>query len=120
MRLFLSYCKSHIYDIHAVLAGTLALILVLLIKKPIKERIAGMVAKRAESDERYRENPGKFRKRYNGILILIDMVFSFLFFVLLSVFSPFIQFSFPTAIMSGVISLAEYAFLEQLCIMGEE
>ena len=47
------------------------------------------------------------------------MLIAFLFFGLLSVFSPFISFSVPSAIMSGAISLTEYAFIEQLCILRE-
>lgn len=116
MRLILSYCKSHIYDIHSFLAGTLALILVFLIKKKINR----IIEMRAEKDEQYREEKARCRKRYNGILILIHSGIAFLFFFLLSVFSPFIRFSFPSALMSGAISLAEYAFLEQLSILREE
>lgn len=120
MRLILSYCKSHIYDIHSFLAGTLALVLVFLIKKPIKKKINRIVEMREEKDEQYREEKARYRKRYNGILILIHSGIAFLFFFLLSVFSPFIRFSFPSALMSGAISLAEYAFLEQLFILREE
>ena len=119
MRLFLSYCKSHIYDIHSFIAGTLTLVLVFIIKKPIKKRIAEMVEQRARCDEKYRENKETYIKRYNGILILIVMLIAFLFFGLLSVFSPFISFSVPSAIMGGAISLTEYAFIEQLCILRE-
>lgn len=120
MRLFLSYCKSHIYDIHSIMAGTLALALMFLIKKPIKERIAAVVEQRALNNEKYRLRKEIYLKRYNGILVVLVMLIAFLFFGILSVFSPFIHFSVPSAIMSGAISLAEYAFIEQLCIRGNK
>ncbi len=120
MRLFLSYCKSHIYDIHSIIAGTLALALVFMIKKPIKERIAAVVEQRAQKDEGYRQRKEIYLKKYNGILIVLVTLIAFLLFGILSVFSPFIHFSVPSAIMSGAISLAEYAFIEQLFIKGNK
>ena len=37
MHLFLSYCKSHIYELHALLSATITFFLMFEIKKPIKE-----------------------------------------------------------------------------------
>ncbi|MBR6535687.1 MAG: hypothetical protein IKT67_00640 [Lachnospiraceae bacterium] len=48
------------------------------------------------------------------LLIILTMLLSFGLFWVASVISPLINFSFPTAVMSGVFALCEYAFLDQI------
>ena len=120
MRKILSYAKSHIYDIHAVLAGTIVLVLMYCIKKPVKACVAQYVG------EKIRKNPdiqGKrklYLRRYNIILIVLTMVLAFIVFAILSWVSPMIEFSFQTGIMSGVYALSEYAVLDQFTCKYEE
>ncbi len=116
MRLFLSYCKSHIYDLHSILAATITFLLMFLIKKPIKKRIADKVEQKALADEQYSQKKDSYIKLWNGVLVLITMVLAFIIFELLAVFSPMIHSSYPSALMSGAIALTEYAVWEQLCI----
>lgn len=48
MRLLLSYCKSHIYELHALLAATITLVDMHFVKKPVKEKIAETVEEKKE------------------------------------------------------------------------
>ncbi|MBE5873471.1 MAG: hypothetical protein E7287_03585 [Lachnospiraceae bacterium] len=106
MRKILSYCKSHIYDLHYVLSGSITFLLMFLIKKPVKKWIA------AKTDDKEKQ------KLWNGILIPITMLLGFLMFWVLSLISPLIHMSMPCALMSGAVALTEYAVFEQMCIGG--
>lgn len=114
MRKILRYANSHRYEIHAILVATVVVVLMLLIKKPIKKWIANQV------DNRIARKPGLFEKRYllnrrgNMLLIVLTMLLSFGLFWVASVVSPLIEFSISTAIMTGVFALCEYAFLDQI------
>lgn len=120
MRKILSYINSHRYDIHAVFAGFLAVLLMYLIKQPIKDKIRDHV------DAKIAANPGLADKRmtyikhYNMILILLTLIIAFCMFFLVSLASPIIEFSFSSAIMSGVFALCEYAVIDQLGIVRDE
>lgn len=120
MRKILSYAKSHIYDIHAVLAGMIVLVLMYYIKKPIKARVVLYV------DAKIRQNPklsGKrkvLQKRYNAIIILFTMILALGVFTILSLVSSMIEFSFQTGLMSGVYALCEYAVVEQFTCRRKE
>ena len=48
------------------------------------------------------------------LLIVLTMILSFFVFALVALVSPLIEFSFPTAVMSGVFALCEYAFWDQI------
>lgn len=114
MRKILSYAKSHIYDIHAVIAATITLVLMYFVKRPIKQRIALYVDKRAEADSKWQENKAIYLRRCNMVLILLTMVIAYAMFWVLSVISPLVEFSAQSACMSGVIALVEYACIDQM------
>lgn len=120
MRKILSYINSHRYDIHAVFAGFLAVLLMYCIKQPIKRKIRGYV------DAKIAANPGLESKRRtyikhcNMVLILLTVIIAFGMFFLVSLVSPIIEFSFSSAIMSGVFALCEYAVIDQLAIFPDK
>ena len=90
MHLFLSYCKSHIYELHALLSATITFFLMFEIKKPIKEWTHKYVTEKAQKDKKWRENRQLYYKRCNMLVliaaILIAAIFSFLWFHHLSIF----------------------------------
>lgn len=114
IRLVLSYTKSHIYDIHSALAGTLALMVMFAIKVPIKQWVEKKVNDKAEKNAKWERSKSFYLKICNGVLIPITMLVAIVIFDALSMLSPFINASWPSALMSGAIALAEYAVLEQL------
>lgn len=118
MRLILSYCKSHVYDLHSILAGTITFLLMFFIKKPVKALIEECTHKKALQSEKWNKNKAAYTKMWNGILIPITMLLAFLLFEVIALISPLIHSSVPSALMSGAISLAEYAVFDQLCIGG--
>ena len=121
MRRLFSYIKSHIYDIHAILAATFAVFLLYLIKKPIKKYLESCLDKWLQKYPEKKEKRELYRKRYNMILIVLAIVMSFVLFGILSVLSPMIHFSVQSALMSGVFALCEYAFIDQITFrMPEE
>lgn len=120
MRKILSYAKSHIYDIHAVVAGTLVLVLMYYIKKPVKAWVEQYVNEKIRQNPELEKKRKLFLKRYNMVIILLTMVLAFLVFTILSFVSPMIEFSFQTGIMSGVYALCEYAILDQFTCRYEE
>ena len=114
MRIFLSYAKSHIYDIHAVLTAVIAIIMMQYVKRPIKKQIAksvdGYIMKRNKDGNKR----ATYIKRANLLIILFTLILSFLIFMAVSIISPLIDFSMETAIMSGVSALAGYALWSQI------
>lgn len=65
MRLLLSYCKSHIYELHALLAATITLVAMHFVKKPVKEKIAETVE---EKRNREPEKKGTGRDTAGGAI----------------------------------------------------
>ena len=61
MRRLFSYIKSHIYDIHAILAATFAVFLLYLIKKPIKKYLESCL------DKKLQKYPEKKEKREQAL-----------------------------------------------------
>lgn len=114
MRKILSYAKSHIYEIHAVLAATIVLILMYYIKVPVKKKIAEHVDRIMEKKPELLPKKKLYLKRWNMLLILLTMVLSFVVFTVISFISPMIDFSLQTAIMTGVYALCEYAIVDQI------
>ena len=114
MRIFLSYAKSHIYDIHAALTAVIAIIMMQYVKRPIKKQIAksedGYIMKRNKDGNKR----ATYIKRANLLIILFTLILSFLIFMVVSTISPLIDFSMETAIMSGVFALAGYALWSQI------
>lgn len=114
MRKILSYAKSHIYELHAIIAATIVVVLMSLIKGPIKKQIVKAVDRRLETRPEYSDRRELIIKRCNMLLIVLTMCLSVIVFGVLAVLSPLIEFSFPSAVMSGVFALCEYAFLDQI------
>ena len=120
MRKILSYINSHRYDIHAVFAGFLTVLLMYLIKQPIKNKIRAHVDAKIEANPELADKRRTYIKHFNMILIVLAMLIAFCMFFLVSLASPLIEFSFSSAVMSGVFALCEYAVLDQLGIVREE
>ena len=114
MHKILSYAKSHIYEIHALFVATFVVVLMSFIKEPIKRKIAQSVDNKIQSKPELVRKRKRMVKRRNMLLILLAMFLSFVVFALLAIVSPLIDFSFPTAVMSGVFALCEYAFWDQI------
>lgn len=114
MRKILSYAKSHIYELHALMAATLVVVLMSFIKEPIKRKIVQSVDRKLKEKPELADKRKRMIKRRNMWLILLTMLLSFVAFALMAMVSPLIEFSFPTAVMSGVFALCEYAFWDQI------
>lgn len=113
MRIFLSYAKSHIYDIHAALVAVITIFAMYYIKKPIKQRNEKRVDEKIAANAQLESKRWLYLKRANFILLPLTMALAFLLFVLVSGLSPLIHFSAESAVMSGVFALAGYAFWDQ-------
>lgn len=99
MRKFLSYCKSHIYDIHSIIVAIILIVLIRCIKKMLRKKM--------------------FDKECNMLnreilLLIMLIVAAVLVFALLAMVSPFVDFSLQSGIMSGVYALCGNAFIEQI------
>ena len=114
MRKLLSYAKSHIYELHALLVATFVVVLMGFIKEPIKRKIVQSLDKKIQSKPELTQKRKRMVKRRNMLLIVLTMILSFFVFALVALVSPLIEFSFPTAVMSGVFALCEYAFWDQI------
>jgi len=114
MRKILSYVKSHLYEIHALLTATFVVVLMSFIKEPIKRKIVQSVDKKIQAKPELAQKRRLMVKRRNMLLIVLTMFLSFVAFTLVALVSPLIEFSFPTAVMSGVFALCEYAFWDQI------
>lgn len=114
MDIILSYLISHIYELHSLLAATVVLLLMTFIKRPIKKYNINRVERKIIRYPELAEKQEIMVRHGNMILILLTMVLSALVFAFFSILSPFIEFSFFDAVMSGVFALCEYAFVEQI------
>lgn len=120
MRKLLSYAKSHIYELHALLVATFVVVLMSLIKEPIKRKILQSMDKKIQDKPELAKKRRTMVKRRNMLLIVLVMILSFVGFTLVASVSPLIEFSFPTAVMSGVFALCEYAFWDQITFTVRE
>ena len=112
MHKILSYCKSHIYDIHAIIAGTLIFIIIQLIKGKIKGSIRSYIdAKFFEKTKAYRVN---YSKRAFAVIYPIIFIMAFLFYWILAMISPFIHFSVTSAILSATIAITEFEIYDKI------
>ena len=118
MRIFLSYAKSHIYEIHAVFVATIVVILISTIKAPIKASIARMVDKKLLRKPKLQKYRKRIIRRCNMLFIILALCMAIVLFGIVSFVSPMIQFSFPSAVLSGVFALCEYAVWEQVTYSG--
>lgn len=120
MRIFLSYAKSHIYELHSILAATITFILMLFIKKPIKQSIRYYVERKAENNQRWAQNKKLYRKRCNSIIVFSTMLLAIIIFTIISFISPLIEFKWFSAILSGTVALTEYAIFDQIFARGSQ
>ena len=67
-RLLLSYCKSHIYELHALLAATITLVAMHFVKKPVKEKIAETVEEKRNREPGKKRDWAGYRKTSSAIL----------------------------------------------------
>lgn len=114
MRIFLSYAKSHIYDIHAALVAVITIIAMYYIKRPIKQRNEKHVDEMLARNSGLESKRSLYLKRANFVIIPLTVVVAFGIFTIVSVISPLIHFSLETAVMSGAFALAGYAFWNQI------
>lgn len=114
MHKILSYAKSHIYELHALLVATFVVVLMSLIKGPIKRKLVQSVDRKIAKRPKLAGKRKKLIRRKNMLLIYLTMLLSIGVFALGAKVSPLIEFSFPTAVMSGVFALCEYAFFDQI------
>ena len=120
MRKLLSYAKSHLYEIHALLVATFVVVLMSLIKEPIKRKIVQSVERKVAVKPELADKRNVMIRRGNMLLIILTMVLSFGVYTVVALVSPIIRFSCPTAVMSGVFALCEYAFWEQISFGQKE
>ena len=120
MRLLLSYIKSHMYDIHAIVAGAVVVAMMMYIKAPIKRKNRNTVDAKLERKPELSQKRGIMLRRRNFILILMVFPLAIAAFWVLSVISPFVSFSLQTSVMTGVFALCIYAFIEQISEPGGE
>lgn len=136
--LFYRYANSHVYDIYAVLVGTVTFLCMLLLKKPVKRataRLAERMASGADGRTPQAENIAfgtaegtpqagrmsekerrvyKCRRRLNMVLLLLTEAVGAVLFLLCAVSFGQIEFSWGSALLAGVVAIAEYAVAEQL------
>lgn len=110
----LSYCKSHIYELHAVLAAVITFAVMFPIKKPLKRKLAKWVERKAAKNESWKQHMPLYKKRVNIIVLFIAVALSYAIFSLISLISPLIYFSWITAFLSAVFTLNLYALYEQI------
>lgn len=113
-QLFLKYVASHIYDIYALLAGTLTLAIVMILKIPIKKLTGRLADQYAEKPGRGENRRKSVYKRLNGVLFVLVMAMGVLVFAITAIVSPQIVFSGGSAVLSGLIAIAEYEIIEQI------
>ena len=114
MRKILSYAKSHIYELHAMVVAVIVIALMSVIKVPVKRKIVQAVDKKIREKPELAHKRKLMIKRRNIVLIVMTMLLAIVVFAFVAVVSPFIEFSFLMAVMSGVFALCGYAFLEQI------
>lgn len=114
MRKILSYCKSHIYDIHSVLVGIILLLIFFLIREKVKKLISQQI------DDRIKKNPQLISRRsamlrvwYLRFLVVL-LISAILGFAVLAQISPFVEFSLQSGLMGCVYTLCGIAFLKQI------
>ena len=121
MHLLLSYCKSHIYELHALLAATITFFVMFPLKNPIKVRLERWGDEKASKNERWKKHRKLYRKRCNMMVLLIAFLLAEVLFCIISFVSPLIHFSWYMTWMSGVFALAEYAVYDQIvCREGKK
>lgn len=108
MHFLLSYIKSHIYDLHALLVGTIIFVLALVWKDTFDSVITNWVNKH------YQERTDKRKlaayRRLWGLIYVLIIALSFLFFYAVAFLSPFVENSVPASIISAAFAITELEF----------
>ena len=112
--LILKYTKSHIYELHALLAGILSFLLMLQVKKPVKKWLTAYTDKRCAESRKWARITLVFRRRLGMSLIALDFLISAAVFCILAMLSPWIHCSTKTMWLSGFLSLTVYALYDQM------
>ena len=114
IRKLLSYTKSHMYDIHAVIVSVLVLVTVFFIQKKLHSVIIQYIDKYLEKKPDMQKKRDVYIRRISLIYIVLIFLLSTVFFALVALISPFVVFSFPSAVMGMVYTIFEYAILRQI------
>lgn len=112
MHFLLSYAKSHIYDIHSLLVGTIIFVLILAWKDSIDDLISNRVIKKYEDRSEARKMAA-YRRMWGMIYVLIVLL-AFLFFCAVAFVSPFVDNSVPASIISAAFAITELEFYKTL------
>ena len=103
--MFLSYCKSHIYDIHSLLVGSIIFFLIYVWKGSIDKVIEGWVKKhyadRAEDKQKAASN------RLWGLIYLVVIALAFLIYAAVACISPLVHNSVPASVISASFAITE-------------
>ncbi|MBP5472700.1 MAG: hypothetical protein J6Y12_08505 [Lachnospiraceae bacterium] len=108
LHMFLSYCKSHIYDIHSLLVGTIIFFLIYVWKGSIDKMIEGWVNKRYS--DRTEDRQRAVTRRAWGLIYILVILLAFLLFTAASVISPLVHNSVPASIVSASFAITEMEF----------
>lgn len=111
-----SYVNSHIYDIHAILVSFVVLLVMYFLSKKVRNVLEKWVDTLCCKKPELKNRKSEFLRKSNLILVVMEFLLSIVFFALASFISPFIRFSLPSAVMSSVFVLFEYALIRQLFV----
>lgn len=102
IHLILSYCKSHIYELHSLLAAIPTFFIVQWVKQPLKNY----------SEKKY-GNIEKKRHTFNAIIILLALIVGALCYCVVAVISPLVEIKWLTVLTTGTITVTTYEILEK-------
>ena len=108
LHMFLSYCKSHIYDLHSLLVGTIIFFLIFVWKGSIDKMIGGWVSKRYA--DRPEDGQKTVTRRVWGVIYILVIVLAFLIYAAVAFMSPLVHGSVPASIISASFAITEMEF----------
>lgn len=115
-RFSLKYVDSHIYDIYAILVGTVTLAIVMVLKIPIKlysRKAADRYCRhRGLEGTEHEKEWERIYKRWNGLIYILVIIVAFMVFGVTAQISPQIEFRIGSATMSVVYTIAEYEIID--------
>lgn len=106
--MFLSYCKSHIYDIHSLLVGTIIFFLIYVWRGQIDKMIENRVNKRYA--DRTEDVKKAVAKRLWGLIYLLVIALAFLIYAAVACISPLVHNSVPASVISATFAITEMEF----------
>ena len=106
--MFLSYCKSHIYDLHSLLVGTIIFFLIYVWKGSIDKMIGNWVNKRYV--DRPEEKQKAITTRVWGLIYLVVIALAFLIYAAVAYMSPLVHNSVPASVISATFAITEMEF----------